>query len=79
MIKEGRAERRRVTEVMFHVLVGYRLVMVLCRLLLLLVVITIRPAGLPSQLHSGLQALYQAHREATMRYFSQKCIGLTVL
>jgi hypothetical protein len=77
LIKEGRAERRRVTEVMFHVLVGYRLVMVLCRLLLL--VIAIRPAGLPPQLHSGLQSLYQGHREATIRYFSQKCIGLTVL
>lgn len=58
---------------MFHVLVGYRLVMVLCGLLLLVLVVVItRPAGLPPQLHSGLQSLYQGHREATIRYFSQK-------
>lgn len=76
MIKEGRAERRRVTEVVFHVLVVSRLVVVLCRLLV--VVLTTRPAGLPPQLYSGLQSLYQGHREGTVRYFSQKCIGLTV-
>lgn len=61
MIKEGRAGRRRVTEVMFHVLVVHRLVMMRCRLLLL-VVITVRPAGLPPQLHS----LYQGHRASSL-------------
>lgn len=53
------------------------LVMVVPRLVV--VVMTIRSAWLPPQLRSGLQSLYQGQREGTMRYFSQKCTGLSVL
>lgn len=56
------------------------LVMVVPRLVVVVVVVvTIRSAWLPPQLRSGLQSLYQGQREGTMRYFSQKCTGLSVL
>lgn len=48
---------------MFCVLLVPRLVMVVPRLVVM--VMTIRPAWLPPQLHSGLQSLYQGHREGT--------------